>query len=82
MTIELHQIAIELETSNITPKQAQVKLLCLLGVTHRYITDRDLETIEEHRDLMEDVINGDYNPDSFTNQPIDKLIYRIKNGGR
>jgi len=50
------------------------------GVSNRFINDSDLDTIKELRDLMEDVINGNYKPDSFTNQPIKNLIERLENG--
>jgi hypothetical protein len=56
------------------------ELLNLYSVSNRFINDSDLDTIKELRDLMEDVIRGDYKPDSFTNQPISNLIERLENG--
>jgi len=56
------------------------ELLNLFSVSHRF-TSGDIETLKEHRDFMNDVIAGDYKPDSFTNQPLDSLINRIENGG-
>ena len=41
------------------------------------LNSHDIEIIEEHRDLMDDIINGDYTPDSLTNQPINGLIGRL-----
>lgn len=38
----------------------------------------DLETIEEIADLMEAVREGEYEPDSFTNQNINQLIKRLR----
>jgi hypothetical protein len=48
------------------------------SVSNCFINDSDLDIIKELRDLMEDVINGDYKPDSFTNQPINNLIERYE----
>jgi hypothetical protein len=56
------------------------KALHICSVINRFINDSDLDTIKELRDLMEDVINGGYKPDSFTNQPINNLIERLENG--
>ena len=55
------------------------EILRLFIVSNR-LTKEDLETIKEHRDLMNDVISGNYKPDSFTSQPINNLIDRIENG--
>jgi hypothetical protein len=38
----------------------------------------DIETIRELRDLMIDTKDGLYFPDSFTTQPIDKLLERLE----
>lgn len=45
-----------------------------IQIVSNRLTKQDLETIKEHRDLMNDVVTGDYKPDSFTNQPINNLI--------
>ena len=58
---------------------SELKLLDIPCVSNR-LTKKDLETIKEHRDLMNDVVTGDYKPDKFTNQPINKLINRLENG--
>lgn len=42
------------------------------------ITEDDLETIIELRDLMDAVREGEYVPDSLTNQPINGLIKRLQ----
>ena len=76
----LNDIISGLKWGNLDPTEAHDRVLTLFSVSHRF-TKEDLETIKEHRDLMEDVITGDYKPDSFTNQPINNLISRIENGG-
>ena len=42
------------------------------------ISTKDLEIIKEHRDLMDDIIAGEYTPDSFTNQLINELIKKLE----
>ena len=54
---------------------------CAIHIVSYRFTKDDIETLKEHRDLMNDVITGDYKPDSFTNQPLNILIDRIENGG-
>ena len=49
-------------------------------VSNRFLTDDDLETLKEIRDLVDDTISGEYIPDSFTNQHLNALINRIENG--
>ena len=38
------------------------------------LSDEDLDTVKELRDLMEDVCSGEYTPDSLTVQPINSFI--------
>ena len=48
-------------------------------LTNRIMSDGDIQVLQEHLDLMEDVRTGDYKPDSFTNQSLQILIDRLLN---
>ncbi len=48
-------------------------------LTNRIMSDGDIQVLQEHLDLMEDVRTGDYKPDAFTNQPLQILINRLLN---
>ena len=60
-------------------KQEQIHVIEYQAFTEAVELIDELEdAAKELRDLMDDVRNGDYKPDSFTNQPIDKALAKIK----